>query len=180
VRGPQFREVTIPAGTTLRLQLETEVSSDASGVDDPVRATLRQPVTIDGVEVLPAGTPLSGAVTAAQRSGKVKGRAFVAFRFNELTIDDEPYDVRTAAVSRRARGTKVKDAKTIGIPAAGGAIVGGIIAGKKGAAIGGVAGGGAGTAVVLSTRGEEVRLAAGTSINSRLSDAVTVRVPVKR
>jgi hypothetical protein len=180
LRGPQFREVTIPAGTTVRLRLETPVASDASSIEDPVRATLRQAVIVDRVEVLPSGTPFSGAVTAAQRSGKVKGRAFVAFRLTELTLDDEQYDVRTAAISRRARATKAKDAKTIGIPAAGGAIVGGIIGGKKGAAIGGAAGGGAGTAVVLSTRGQEVRLPAGASIDTRFSEPITIRVPVTR
>jgi hypothetical protein len=177
--GPRFREVTLPAGTSLPLRLETPVASDASSVDDPVRATLRTAVVFDGIEVLPAGAPLRGAVTAAERSGKVKGRAFVSFRFNELTLADEQYDMRTDAISRRAPATKAKDAKTIGIPAAGGAIVGGIIGGKKGAAIGGAAAGGAGTAVVLSTRGQEVRLAAGTTVTARLSEPLAVRVPVR-
>jgi hypothetical protein len=180
LRGPQFREVTLPAGTVLRLRLESPIASDTSSIEDPVRATLRQPIIVDAVEVLPPGTPFIGAVTAAQRSGKVKGRAAVAFHFSELTLGEEQYDVRTAPIGRRARATKAKDAKTIGIPAAGGAIVGGIIGGKKGAAIGGAAAGGAGTAVVLSTRGEEVRLAVGTSINTRLLEPLAIRVPMTR
>lgn len=175
----QYREVTLPAGTTLRLRLETTVASDASSIEDPVRATIRQPVLVEGAPVLPEGTELGGVVTAAERSGKVKGRARVAFRFDTLTLDEEQYDVRTRVISRQAQGTKAKDAKTIGIPAAGGAVVGGIIGGKKGAVIGGAAGGGAGTAVVLSTRGEEVRLPAGTSVNARLAEPLTVRVPVR-
>jgi hypothetical protein len=134
-------------------------------------------VQLDGVDVLPAGTALDGVVTTAQRSGKVKGRAQLAIRFDTVTIGGEQYDLRTRVISREARGTKARDAKTIGIPAAGGAVVGGIIGGKKGAAIGGAAGGGAGTAVVLSTRGEEVRLPAGTSIDARLAEPLTVRVP---
>src|SRR5215468_569149 len=35
---PVFKEVTIPAGTTLRLELKTAVASDTSKVEDPVRA----------------------------------------------------------------------------------------------------------------------------------------------
>jgi hypothetical protein len=64
----------------------------------------------------------------------------------------------------------------IGAPAAGGAIIGGIVGGKKGALIGTAAGGGAGTAVVLSTRGKEVRLSRGAVLKLRLSEPLTVRV----
>jgi hypothetical protein len=176
---PVVQEVTLPAGTALPLRLETTVASDASSVEDTVRATLRQPLVLDDKQVLPVGTDVSGVVTAARRSAKVKGRALVAFRFTRLTVDEESYPIRTRVISRQAPGTKAKDAKTIGIPAAGGAVVGGIIGGKKGAAIGGAAAGGAGTAVVLSTRGKEVRLPAGTNITARLSEPLTVRVPLK-
>ena len=72
--------------------------------------------------------------------------------------DDERYDIQTATVGRTAPATKKEDAIKIGAPAAGGAIIGAIVGGKKGAAIGTAAGGGAGTAVVLSTRGKEVQL----------------------
>ena len=37
---PTYREVTIPSGTTLRLDLKSAVSSDASQVEDTVRASL--------------------------------------------------------------------------------------------------------------------------------------------
>lgn len=179
-RAIEFREVTLPAGTTLPLRLESTVASDSSAVEDAVRATVRRDVSLDEAIVLPAGTEVSGVVTAARKAGKVKGRALVAFRFDTLTLDAEPYDIQTRTISRQARATKAKDAKTIGIPAAGGAAVGAIVGGKKGAAIGAAAGGGAGTAVVLSTRGEEVRLPAGTSVTARLSEPLTVRVPVTR
>ena len=62
------------------------VASDSSSVEDPVRASVRQPVQLDGVDVLPAGTALSGVVTAAQRSGKVKGRAQLSIRFDTVTV----------------------------------------------------------------------------------------------
>ena len=43
VRVPRYREVTVPAGTTLRLELTSAVASDSSKVEDAVRAELRQP-----------------------------------------------------------------------------------------------------------------------------------------
>ena len=83
---PTYREVTIPSGTTLRLDLQSAVSSDASQVEDTVRASLRQAVSIDGQPVLPPGTELVGTVTDVARSGRVKGRARVAYRFRFTSI----------------------------------------------------------------------------------------------
>ncbi len=176
--APRFREVTLPAGTELPLKLESALASDTSAVEDPVRASLRRSVVIDEVTVLPAGTDLRGVVTGVQRSAKVKGRASLAFRFTSLAVDDESYDIRTSSVAREAAGTKKKDATKIGIGAGAGAIIGGIVGGGKGAAIGAAVGGGAGTGMVLATRGEEVRLAAGTPVTVTLSEALTVRVPL--
>ena len=88
--------------------------------------------------------------------------------------DDDRYRISTRTWSRIAPATKKKDAATIGIPAAGGAIVGGVIGGKKGAAIGAAAGGGGGTAVVLSTRGKEVRLGPGAVLLVRLAQPLTL------
>ena len=177
---PRFREMTLPAGTELALRLETPVASDTSTVEDPVRAVLRRAVVRNTLTVLPAGTPLTGNVTAVERAGKVKGRARVAFRFSALTVDDERYEIATSRVAREARGTKKKDATKVGIGAGAGAIVGGILGGGKGAAIGAGVGAGAGTGVVMSTRGEEVRLAAGTPVTVTLSNPLRIRVPTAR
>jgi hypothetical protein len=178
-RDPEpARRITIPAGTQLRLRLENSVGSDVSRVEDPVRATLVNPINVGGRTVLAAGSPVLGSVTLARRSGKVKGRAQLAMRFHSITPrgDDERYRMSTRSWSRIAPGTKKRDAATIAAPAAGGAIVGGLIGGKKGAAIGAGAGGGAGTAVVLSTRGQEVRAGRGGIVLVRLSAPLTVVV----
>ena len=176
--APASREVTIPAGTRLSIVLDSGVGSDTSRVEQPVAAHLSRPVAVRGVTVLAQGTQLSGVVTAATRSGKVKGRAHVAVRFNTLTPrgDGQRYRIQTASVGRTAAATKEKDALEIGAPAAGGAIIGALAGGKKGALIGTAIGGGAGTAVVLSTRGKEVHLPKGAALTLRLSSPVTVRV----
>ena len=176
----EYREVTIPAGTLLPLVLRSSVASDTSHVEDPVRATLRRPITIHGTQVLPAGTVVTGHVTDAARSARVKGRAHVAFRFNHIDLPGEggQMQIRTGTVTRVAPATKKQDAAKIGAGAAGGAIVGGIVGGGKGAAKGAAVGGGAGTAVVLSTRGKEVRLGAGAPISVKLTAPLTVRVRI--
>ncbi len=172
------REVTIPAGTRLPIVLDTTVSSASSRVEQSVEAHLSQPLVLHGQTVLPQDTRVIGVVTDATESGRVKGRAHVAVRFDTLSPhgDGERYRIQTPAIGRTAADTKKKDAMEIGAPAAGGAIIGGLVGGKKGALIGGAAGGGAGTAVVLSTRGKEVSLPKGTVLTLRLSEPVTVKV----
>jgi hypothetical protein len=177
--APRFAEVTLAAGTELPLRLDSALASDQSAVEDPVRASLRRDLVVDERTVLPAGTNLAGVVTGVQRSAKVKGRASLAFRFTTLSLDDETYDIRTSSVARRAQGTKRKDAAKIGIGAGAGAVIGGIVGGGKGAAVGTAVGAGTGTGVVLATRGDEVRLAAGTPVTVKLTEPVTIRVSLR-
>ena len=172
------REITIPAGTVLRLRVTRGFGSDISRVEDPVSATLAQGIIIGGRTVLPAGSRASGYVSEATRPGKVKGRGRVAVRFTRITPASEAdsYNMQTRSWVAVAPATKTKDALTIGIPAAGGAAIGALVDGKKGAGIGAAVGGGAGTAVVLTTRGKDVRIGRGATLAVRLASPLTVRV----
>lgn len=174
--APTYRDVIIPAGTVLKVRLVSDLASDESQVEDAVRATVSAPVTVQGEAVIPDGTPVRGSVLAVARAAKVKGRASLAFRFDSLSLDDADYDIRTERISRLAAATRKKDATKVGIGAGAGALIGAIAGGGKGAAIGSAVGAGAGGGVVLATRGDEVRLPAGTVISARLAEAVTVRV----
>jgi hypothetical protein len=171
-------QVTVPAGTILRLRLTRGFGSD-SRVEAPVSATLLSPVVVGGRTVLREGSVASGYVAEAVRPGRVKGRGRVAVRFTRITPAglEEHYNMQTRSWVAVAPATKTKDAMTIGAPAAGGAVVGGIVGGKKGAGIGALAGGGAGTAVVLSTRGKDVHIGSGTTLAIRLVAPLTVTVP---
>lgn len=175
---PAFREITLPTGTLLPVALQSSVGSDTSNVEDEVRGTLRRAVTVDGVQVLPAGTAVIGHVTSANRSARVKGRASVGFRFNQIDMpgDGGRMRISSGTITHTAPATKKQDAAKIGVGAAGGAIVGGILGGGDGAAKGAAVGGAAGTGVVLSTRGKEVRLGPGLPVSVRLTAPVSVRV----
>ena len=172
------RQVTIPAGTVLHLRVNRAFGSDISRIEDPVSATLAQPVLIGGRTVLPAGSSASGYVADAERPGKVKGRGRVAVRFTRITPANHraTYNMQTRSWVAVAPATKQKDALKIGIPAAGGAAIGALIGGKKGAGIGAAAGGGAGTAAVLTTRGKEVRIGRGAALTVRLTAPLTINV----
>ena len=181
-RTPEYREVTLPAGTVLPVELQTAVGSDTSRIEDAVRATLRRAVTVAGVQALPAGTSVLGQVTAVERSARVKGRARIAMRFTRVDPpgESERLTIQSAPIAREAEATRKQDAAKIGGGAAGGAILGGMLGGGDGAVKGAAIGGAAGTGVVLSTRGKEVRLGPGADLAVRLTAPLTVRVPVRR
>jgi len=175
-RAPVVREVSIPDGTALRLDLATPLDSDTSRVEDVVRATLREPVRVNDEIVLPAGTELTGHVTDVEGSGRVKGRARIAYRFTSLRLANERHPIQTAAIAHQAAATKGEDATKIGIGAGIGAVVGAIAGGGDGAAKGAAIGGAGGTGVVLATKGKEVRLGAGANVSTRLTAPLTVRL----
>ena len=172
-----YREVTLPAGTVLPVDLETAVASDTSRVEQAVQGRLRHGVTAHGVTALPAGTAVSGHLTSVRRPGKVKGVAYIAMRFTQIDAPGAGTErMSTATVARSGRTTKEKDTLKIVAPAAGGAVIGRIVGGKSGAAKGAVIGGAAGTGAVLATRGKDVELAAGADLSPTLASPVEVEV----
>lgn len=174
--APVVRDVTLPAGTTLRLDLATAIGSDASKVEDTVRATLRHPIAVNGDVVLPAGAELVGFVTDVDGSGRIKGRAYIAYRFTSLRHAGERYEIATAPISHRAEATKGEDAKKIAIGAGAGAALGAVLGGGSGAVKGAAIGGAGGTGLVLATKGREVRLGPGANVTTKLTAPLTIRV----
>jgi hypothetical protein len=174
--APTVREVTIPAGTTLSVRILNALASDSSKVEDSVRGSLAKAVAVDDTTALPSGTQLNGSVLEANESGRVKGRASIAFRFDRMTANGETLRIQTATVRREAAPDRKSDITKGGIGAGVGAIVGGVVGGGKGAAIGAAAGG---TGAVLATKGKEVSIPSGTVVSVRLEDPITVSVPVK-
>ena len=171
----RVRSVTIPDNTVLNVTLESSHASDTSRAEDAVRGTLDSPVVINEVTVIPSGSVLTGHVTGAQESGKVKGRAELGLRFDRISFRSVTYDIATKPLYWVAEGTKKDDAVKIGVGAAAGAIIGAIAGGKKGAAIGTAVGAGGGTAVVLATDGDEIRVAPGRKLKVSLTDPLVIR-----
>ncbi len=171
----RVRTITIPENTVLDVTLETSLASDTSHAEDAVRGTLDSPVVIDEVTAIPSGSTLTGHVTGAEGSGKIKGRAELGLRFDRVSVGSVTYDISTKPLYYVAEGTKKDDALKIGIGAAAGAVIGAITGGKKGAAIGTAVGAGGGTAVVLATDGDEIRLASGRQLKVSLTDPLVIR-----
>lgn len=178
-RVPEYREVTIPAGTALPLEMTSTISSSSAEVEAPVSAKLRNAIAINGDTAIPAGAVLRGNVTDVERAGRVKGRAHLSFAFNEVNMSGGREDLKTNPLTFEAEATKGEDATKVGVGAVGGAILGGILGGKKGAAKGAAGGAAAGTGVVLATRGEEVTVTEGTNVTATLAQPMTVQIRIR-
>ena len=116
-------------------------------------------------------------MTAVRRPGKVKGRSYIAVRFTALVPrgSSDRYSVDTGRISRTGQATK--EGRHQGRRARGGRRRNRCAHRRQeGRLIGAGVGGGAGTAVVLSTRGEEVGIGKGALLTLRLAQPVTLRV----
>ena len=171
---PKPRVIEIPEGTELSMALEATVSSATSRSGDVVVARLTEPVRVGDHVVVPEGSRVTGRVTAAVPSGRVKGRARLAMTFESVEWNGNKAAIEATGVDITANSAKKRDAAMVGIGAGAGAIIGGLFKGGKGAAVGAVVGAGAGGGAVLATKGYEVELPSGQRVKVRLTDSARV------
>jgi hypothetical protein len=173
----------IPKGSHVLLRLVNSVTTRTAKEGDYVYMKTATPVVANGQIVVPEGSYVQGVVSRSVRSGRVKGRAELAIRVENLTlpggktvrvtphlasVDSEGTEQKVEAKEGQIQqgGTKGEDAKTIGTISATGAAIGGIADRSwTGAGLGGGAGAAAGLASVLLTRGREVELKQGSTID---------------
>ena len=173
-------QVTIPAGTKVPLVLKHAISTKGAQEGDPVYAETNFPVVLNEHVLIPAGTYVQGKITHVQRAGRIKGRAEVQMHFTTLiypsgytvmlpgSLENVPGAYKTKM--KGEEGTIQQDGQTgekvgtIASSAGTGAVIGGLSRGGKGALVGGGIGGAVGTAIALLTRGNDVRLESGTTV----------------
>lgn len=178
----------VPSGTRLPLILHNAVTTRNAKAGDPVYLETLFPIVIDNRILIPAGSYVQGEIQEAKRPGKVKGTGEIRMRLNSMILPNG-YVVDFNAIPTNAgtggneatdsegkihgdtdKGTDVGTiAKTTGI----GAGVGGIATqSAKGAGIGAGVGAAAGLAAVLLTRGPELELPRGTTVDVVLDRTV--------
>jgi hypothetical protein len=74
----------VPAGTRLSIELRTPLGSDESELQDPIRGVLMSAISVNGVELVPAGATVLGTVVDATPALRKNDRARLALRFNVL------------------------------------------------------------------------------------------------
>ena len=180
------QEVVVPAGTKVLLVLKNSISSKNAKKGDGVYLQSSFPITQDGHVVIPAGTFVQGAIDEVKRPGKVKGRGEILMHFTTLvypngyTVSLPSSGVESADSQDSQRvadhegniqseGTKGRDAVGVATATASGAGIGAAASGARGAGIGAGIGAAVGLGTVLLTRGEEVRLYQGTTVEMVLN-----------
>src|SRR5438270_2241345 len=181
---------TIPAGTKVHVSVEQAISTKNAKEGDAVYCETAFPVVQDGRMLIPAGTYVQGKISHIQRAGRIKGRAELLMHFTTLiypngytvmlpgAVENMPGADKTSM--KGSEGTVRQDSQTgqkvgtVGSTAATGAVIGGLSGGGKGALIGAGAGGAVGTAFALLTRGNDVRLENGTSVEMTIQRPVTL------
>jgi len=158
--APAPVEKVIPKGTALHVRLDESLDTRRNRVGDQFRASLAEPVVLEGKTVVPKGTEFLGHVTESQASGRLEGRAEIALTLDSFHLQGREYRVQTGSIDRVSTSHKKRNAEFIGGGAGLGALIGGIAGGGKGALIGAGAGAGAGTAGAAATGKKEIALSA--------------------
>ena len=181
--------ITVTSGTRIPLTLKQGINTKSARPGDPVYAQTAFPITRNDQIVIPAGTFVQGEVLRVVRPGRVKGRAELQMNFTSMIFPNGYTIMLPGAVQNtpgsndntvsgkegtiKGGGSKGKDVGTIVGTALPGAGIGAIAdQGGKGAAIGAVSGGVLGLATVLLTRGPEVQLGVGESVEMVLESNI--------
>jgi len=182
----------IPQGAHVALHLINSVSTRTAREGDRVYFRTATPIVSQSQIVVPVGSYVTGAVAKVKRSGRVSGRAELAIRIDSLTlpsgqviqVSPQLSSVDSAGTGQQvdAKEGQVKqgsgqgsDAARVATLGGAGAAIGGMADHSwTGAGIGAGAGGAVGLAAVLLTRGKEVDLRPGSTVDVVFERAVAV------
>lgn len=183
--APEEKFVIVPAGTQLALVLQNSVNSKSTRPGDYVYFETIFPVVVDNRILIPVGSYVRGQVTQVKRAGRLKGRAELHLRLDELTLPNgytsklqaslggggmaDNAEINRSEGGIKAESTKRKDVEEGVIYGGAGAGLGGAIGGaasgsRKGVGIGMGVGAAAGVAWALLGRGPELFLARGQTL----------------
>lgn len=172
--------VNLPAGTRLRVRLDSELGSKISQPGESFSASVADDVLVNGETIIARGARAEGTVIDAKPLGRFKGGALLSVRLDRVRTRWGSYAVETAAIDRAEQGKGKRSAGFIGGGAGVGALIGGLAGGGKGTAIGALAGGGAGTAGTAFTGNKQIVLPAETLLTFRTEHSVRITERTQR
>lgn len=171
---PARSGMVIPRGTALHVRIDENLDTKRNRAGDQFRASLAEPIVLEGKTIVPKGTHFLGHVTESQASGRLEGRAELELTLDSFQLAGKDYSIHTGSIDRVSANHKKHNAAMIGGGAGLGALIGGLAGGGKGALIGAGAGAGAGTATAAATGKKEVAVAAESLLSFPLKAPVTI------
>jgi hypothetical protein len=182
--------MVVPANTTIPVSLRNTISSRTAYVGQAIYCETVYPIAVNDRIVIPVGSYVKGAVAQVVRAGRVKGTAKIGLRFESITLRNgvtrplratlSSYGGNGAEGFSRDEGkiegesSKKEDVGKIATTGVQGALIGAIAGRGKGAGIGAGGGGAAGLIWILATRGKELVLPPGTSLELQLTAPLTL------
>jgi|ERR1022692_1833971 hypothetical protein len=181
-------QAALPAGTAVKMKLETTLATFSSKTGDPFSARVTEPVILDGKTVIPIGTTVEGRVSKVKEPRRIAGRPTIAIFPEHLVLPNgDRFMLNATLVDTNARhGTDVnregqfkgdghdaKDLTEIGLGTGGGMLVGGLADGGKGLLIGGAIGATV-TVTHWLSKHRSAMLPAGTEMVMELSRSMTM------
>jgi len=166
--------VQLSAGTNLVVRMIDAVDSEKANVGQTYRASMDEPVAVNGDTVIPRGADVLVKLVDAKDSGRATGRAELTLALQSVSVNGKTVDINTQNITKESGSRGVKTAKAAGIGAAVGTIIGAAAGGGKGAAIGAGAGAATGAGVEMATKGEKVKVPSETRLTFVLDSPVNI------
>ncbi len=182
-------EILLPEGTRIALQLNDHLSTKANSEGDPFTAIVIVPVYQGDHLVIPKGSTVTGSVSRVLRPGRIKGKAVMNLLFQTIRIPGRGELQIVASLARvdqdgnagvKAEGTVTGDGSLgsdvgkVLKPGLAGAGIGGLAGGARGAAIGSGVGAVVGLATVFSTRGKDLEMRKGSTLDIALDRPLSI------
>ena len=185
---PSYR--TVSANTVIRVRMNDEISSGNARIGDRFTTTVVDPIYSAGVELIPAGSIVTGRVTSVLRASRKSkagtlGVSFVSIQLpNGMTrsINGSLTDTSGESVNSdnegevRGKSSTKRNVVFIGGGAATGALIGAIAGGGKGAGIGAGVGAGLGVAGAFFSKGKEAEVKRDTEFGVVLNQSISLPV----
>ncbi len=167
----------LPAGTRIRLELNAEVNSHISSVNDTFLATVAKPVIVRDAVVLPAGTLIEGRVSSVTRASMFGHSGKLDVVFETMKISNQMRHIDGVMVTQvRVPSSRTFNILSILFGTGAGTAIGAASNSGSGAVIGAGVGAGAGTAVAMLRKGKDVRLRKGEEFEIELKKEVVLPV----
>jgi len=160
--------MTIPSGTTITVRMIDGVDSEQSRLGQTYRASVDEPVVVNGQTIISRGSDCVARLVEDQDSGKFTGRTILKLDLQQVMVNGHMIDVTTGDVTQASSSRGSRTAKVVGGTTALGAIIGALGGGGKGAAIGAASGAAVGGAAEVLTKGQRVKIPSETRLNFTL------------
>jgi len=95
---------TIPTGSKILVRMIDSINSETNKVGEQFIAVLDEPVSPDGIEIIPKGADVRGRIVNLSEAGRFAGAAELSLELTEVIVNGIPYSVTTSEYEQVGEG----------------------------------------------------------------------------